>query len=78
MYAQQAWERAKVGLQSVNDECRVDLSELSREPLEVEMQSMDEGRRLKNKGREVRESMASGCWICIGRIVPWLALPSRE
>eukprot|EP00903_Cladosiphon_okamuranus_P015919 g14704.t1 len=48
----QAWERAKVSLQSVNDECRVDLSELSREPLEVEMSSMDNGRRLKNRGGE--------------------------
>eukprot|EP00752_Nemacystus_decipiens_P005431 g4922.t1 len=48
----QSWERAKVSLQSVNDECRVDLSELSREPLEVEMEGMDNGRRLKNRGGE--------------------------
>lgn len=52
--ARQAWERAKVGLQSVEDECLVDLAELSREPLEVEMASMDNGRRLKNHGEEVR------------------------
>lgn len=51
---QQAWERAKVSLQSVDDDCRIDLSELSSEPLEVEMESMDDGRRLKNKGGEVR------------------------
>lgn len=54
-----AWERAKVGLQNVEDECLVDLAELSREPLEVDMASMDDGRRLKNQGGEVRKRMAS-------------------
>eukprot|EP00752_Nemacystus_decipiens_P005430 g4921.t1 len=48
----QAWERAKVSLRSVKEDCRIDLSELSRMPLEVEMESMDNGRRLKNRGGE--------------------------
>lgn len=46
-----------MSLQSVDDECRVDLSELSREPLEVDMASMDNGRKLKNRGDEVRVDM---------------------
>lgn len=49
-----AWERAKVSLQSVDESCRIDLSELSRMPLEVEMESMDNGRKLGNRGGEVR------------------------
>lgn len=61
--ARQAWERAKVGLQSVEDECLVDLAELSREPLEVEMASMDNGRRLKNHGGEVRFIERDGCRV---------------
>ncbi|CAB1102322.1 unnamed protein product [Ectocarpus sp. CCAP 1310/34] len=46
----QAWERAKIGLRSLDHDCRIDLSELSREPLEVTKDEMDEGRRLKNIG----------------------------
>ncbi|CAM9511171.1 unnamed protein product, partial [Hapterophycus canaliculatus] len=48
----QSWERAKIGLRSVQHDCRVDLSELSHEPLEVTMEAMDNGRRLKNMGGE--------------------------
>ncbi|CAM9559388.1 unnamed protein product, partial [Ectocarpus sp. 8 AP-2014] len=46
----QAWERAKISLRSVDHDCRIDLSELSREPLEVTTEEMDEGRGLKNRG----------------------------
>lgn len=49
-----------MSLQSVHDECRIDLSELSGYPLEVEMESMDHGRRLKNRGTEVR---AERVWV---------------
>ncbi|CAM9721061.1 unnamed protein product [Pylaiella littoralis] len=48
----QSWERAKVGLQRVDGECRIDLSELSQMPLEVGMNDMDHGRTLKNRGGE--------------------------
>lgn len=50
----QAWERAKVSLESVDESCPIDLSELSRMPLEVEKESMDTARRLRNDGGEVR------------------------
>ena len=67
----QAWERAKVGLRRVDDDCRIDLSELSSEPLEVEMENMDDVRRLKNRGGQVRVQMVGlfeGCfaasWHC--------------
>lgn len=56
-----SWERAKVGLQRVDGECRIDLSELSQMPLEVDMNDMDHGRTLKNRGGEVRlEGLGKG------------------
>ncbi|CAM9720781.1 unnamed protein product [Pylaiella littoralis] len=48
----QSWERAKISLKSVDASCRIDLSELSRMPLEVEMDDMDRGRTQKNTGEE--------------------------
>lgn len=49
-----SWERAKIGLKSIRGDCRIDLSELSQMPLEVEMDDMDRGRTMKNRGGEVR------------------------
>lgn len=54
-------------LKSVGGECRVDLSELSRDPLEVDMESMDNGRRLKNRGGEVRVDTVP-CWHGAGLV----------
>lgn len=68
-----AWERAKVSLQSVDDECRVHLGELSQEPLEVDLASMDEGRRLKNTEEEVR---GKGIGVPAG-VDGWGCLPHR-
>lgn len=48
-----SWERAKISLKSVDASCRIDLSELSRMPLEVEMDDMNRGRTQKNTGEEV-------------------------
>lgn len=65
-----AWERAKVSLKRVDDECRVDLSELSRDPLEVDMGSMDNGRRLRNKGEKVRAKTECRVTACVGICFP--------
>eukprot|EP00752_Nemacystus_decipiens_P007641 g6830.t1 len=61
----QAWERAKVRLPSVDADLRVDLSELSSEPLEVEMASMDNGRKQRNKAAE--ELGGYGTWDLVLR-----------
>lgn len=55
-----AWERAKMGLKSVNDECRIDLRELSGDPLEVGIRDMDNGRRQMNGNAEVRTKRVPG------------------
>lgn len=52
----QGWERAKIGLASVDDNCWVDLGPLSKPPLEVTMDAMNHGRDEKNRGkREARD-----------------------
>lgn len=38
---------------SVDDACRIDLSELTLAPLDVTMDDMEHARNLQNKGREV-------------------------
>ncbi|CAN0206053.1 unnamed protein product [Scytosiphon promiscuus] len=49
-----AWERAKVSLKSVSHDCRIDLSELSDELLDVDMEGMDYARNCKNaEGEEL-------------------------
>ena len=50
----QSWERAKINLKSVSHDCRIDLSELSGDLLEIEMDGMDYARNLKNAGGKVR------------------------
>ena len=43
-------------------DCRIDVSELSREPLEVEMEGMDYARNHKNKRGEVRVESFGSPW----------------
>lgn len=47
------WERAKLSLKTVTDECWIDLSELRTSMLEVTMEDMDNGRHEKNRAGEV-------------------------
>lgn len=48
------WERAKVNMRSVNDSCRVDISELSSSVLEIDMAALDNARGKMNADGVVR------------------------
>lgn len=55
----QAWETGKVGWKDENDECRIDLTELGNDPLEVTMEDMDRARDDKNGHGEVSSTVGS-------------------
>ena len=52
-----AWERAKTNMRSVNDNCRVDISELQSSVLEVDMEALDNARTEINADGKVRYSL---------------------
>lgn len=47
------WERAKVGLESVDESCNIDLSAMA-EGLGVDKKSMDDARKMRNRREQVR------------------------
>ena len=54
----------------VDDGCRIDLSELSSEPLKMEMEMMDDDCRLKNRGGQVRiKKFGLLCWGAVCSLV---------
>ena len=49
-----AWERAKINMRNIHDNCRVDISELSTSVLDVGMEAVDNARMKMNAEGEVR------------------------
>ncbi|CAM9487003.1 unnamed protein product [Ectocarpus fasciculatus] len=59
-----AWETGKVGWKDENDECRIDLTELGNDPLEVTMEDMDRARDDKN-GHGEELVGGHGTWVLV-------------
>lgn len=75
-FAGKNWERAKLGLKSVDADCQIDLSELSTSMLDVTMGAMDNGRRQKNQGGDVRRLRTTYGIVKSSRL--WCPLPGKR
>ncbi|CAM9693101.1 unnamed protein product [Ectocarpus sp. 6 AP-2014] len=60
----QAWETSKVGWKDKNEACRIDLTELGNDPLEVTMEDMDRARDDKN-GHGEELVGGHGTWVLV-------------